>query len=278
MDWNNIIFAKKTTLGYKTLSNTYTAEATNVIITLKQYLDCRNEINDLHKQVSILQNKLENNSIEYSKEIDTTNRLYAERDKLIKQVEENQKLINEIKRKDERLKAICNSFVRQCKERSNQEKGQTPKKQHTGYSLVMSNPKDYLYVYKGTRKKIIIFETVFQTPYPIDYSYEDAYELIDQDVVFGEEEYMLLDYMGAEEFSTNNRYEEIYEEYSDEDLKNKNIFYNQNIRMNGRDGFWELILNHTKPLSSPPSIMRFPKKCKGKEKKNEQANDSKDDD
>ena len=278
MNWDNIIFAKKTALGYKTLSNAYTAEATNVIISTKQYIDGKNEIEYLNRQLTILNNDLENKKKEINAEIRNCNALFNENKELKKQIKDNEQYLEETKKKDERLKAICNSFIRQCKERSNQEKGQTPKKQHTGYSLITSNPKDYQYIYKGSRRKALIFESVFQTPYPIDYSYFEAYELVDGDVAFGEDEDMLLDYMGADEFSIEHRYEDVYDKYSDDDLENKNIFYNQNIRMNGRDGYWELILNHTKPLSSPPSIMRFPKKNKSKDKNNEQINDSKDND
>ena len=269
MNWNELVFTKKNALGYKTVDMKDRSEITHVIFTYKQYLECYNEMQDLYRKISILNNDMSNLQNDYKRESSLAHSLYEEREKFLKQAEENQKLIEETKKKDDRLEAICNSFVRQCKERSNQEKGQVPKKQHTGYSLVISNPRDYPYTFQGSRKKTILFDSIFQTPYPIDYSYEDAYELVDRDVVFGEDEDMLLDYMGADMFSEKRRYEEVLEEHKFENIDDQNVFFNQNIRMNGRDGYWELTISHTKPLSSPPSIMRFVKKRKKKNKDDE---------
>ena len=82
--------------------------------------------------------------------------------------QENEKLKEEI----DKLKNLNSSLIRQVKERANVSKGQFPKKQHTGYSLVSSFQKEYRYYKEGNHKTALIFETTFQTPYDISLEYE----------------------------------------------------------------------------------------------------------
>lgn len=265
MNWKDIVYAKKSALGYRATANIN--DATNVIITLQQYNDCCKEIDELGNQIILLNDCLEKRKRELKLSNATIDQYYNETLKLEKQLEESNSYANDIKKKYDKINVVCKSFLRQCRERSNQDKGQFPKKKHTGYSLVISNPKDYQYTFNGSKKRTMIFETVLQTPYPIDFTYQEVYELVDNDLDFGEDSNKLLDYMGAYQLSKKNRYEEILDIYADEEIESENIFFNQNIRMNGRDGYWELTINHTRPLLSPPSIMRFPPKKKKSEKK-----------
>lgn len=267
MNLDDVTFVKKTVIGYKTLSEENKNEVTNVVISIDQYRELKKELYELSRKEIDLSNSLKDINTRFNDNVSYSRNLFSKCEDLRLQLANKQNELDESITKREKLKAICNSFVRQCKDRSNQEKEQFPKKQHTGYSLVSSNPKDYQYIKGGNRKKVAIFESIFQTPYLINFDYYEAYDLVDQDLCFGEEDDQLLDYMGADNITYKTRYEELFDEYKSEQIENNNIFYNQNIRMNGRDGYWELVINHTKPLKSPPMIMRFSKRFKEKGKK-----------
>ena len=90
--------------------------------------------------------------------------------------------IKELNDEIERITRINKSLIRQIKEKSNASKGQYPKKQHTGYSLISSVQKEYRYNKSGNHKTAWIFETVFQTPYDISFKYEDVLDVVYDDL------------------------------------------------------------------------------------------------
>ena len=210
---------------------------------------------------------------------------------------ENQQLKEEI----ERISRINNSLIRQIKERSNAAKGQHPKKQHTGYSLVSSVQKEYRYYKSGNHRTVWIFETVFQTPYDISINYEDVLDVIYDDLYeIKNEDRSMIDKLGFSDYFDYKTYLEVYggdvirnmkteliekykEQYdtyrvSDEVLAKindyaektvKNCCYNLNVRMNGKAGYWEMTINHVQPLANLPPELRFP--VKNKNKKNDDS-------
>lgn len=216
--------------------------------------------------------------------------------------EENQELREQI----EKLKNFNAGLIRQIKERSNVSKGQFPKKKHTGYSLVSSTKKEYRYYKSGNHKTIWIFETVLQTPYDISIEYDDVLELISDDLYEpDEDDKTILDKLGFTDLYDDKTYADFYEGnnikdtidelvsnykekhdtsyISDEVYKKirdysekavRKACYNLNARMNGRDGYWELSVNHIEPLASIPPELRFP--IKKKRKKNGDSKEKED--
>lgn len=204
-----------------------------------------------------------------------------------------QQYIQDLERENERLAFIKECLSRQVKERANVEKNNRPKKEHTGYMLVLSNPVDYRYYHHGDRKRITLFETIIQSPYNLDYSYEEAKALIYDDISRNNEnDENMLNLLGAEHCYSEKKYEELIDkeinsiqtewfnervkEYTqehkwkpswDEECKLRtastkielHLFFDFNIRMNGKDGRWELIFFHTEPLVKVPNNMRFKK-------------------
>lgn len=211
--------------------------------------------------------------------------------------QENQELRNEV----ERLSRINANLIRINKERYNSSERNLPKKMHSGYNLLSSAKREYRYYKGGNHKTVWIFETIFKTPYDISIGYDDAKELINNDVTECDEknediisklgfnrlydDYSFVDfYEGSNEKNLiHEMYEEYKEEYHtsyipDEDQRKiwryaenwlKQCCYGLDIRMNGVSGQWEMLLHHLEPLADIPAELRFPVKRKKEKQKKE---------
>ena len=204
--------------------------------------------------------------------------------------QENKELKGEI----EKLKNFNASLIRQIKERTNASKGQFPKKQHTGYSLVSSFQKEYRYYKEGNHKTALIFETTFQTPYDISLEYEFVIDAVLDDLFKTDESgESIVEKLGFSGYYPDRSYADFYEErikeikyelidvyhsVPEEDLKKireyaendvRTSFYNLNVRMSGKDGYWNVSFNHIEPLASIPPELRFPVKRKKEKQKKE---------
>lgn len=227
---------------------------------------------------------------------------YDKTEKLEVLTEQNKELKQEV----EKLRRFNISLLRQVKERSNVSKGQFPKKKHTGYSLVSSMIKEYRYYKSGNHKTVWIFETVLQTPYDISIEHDDVLELISDDLYEqDDDDKSILDKLGFTDLYDDKAYADFYEGNNIRDMidelvsnyKEKNdtsyipdevykkirdysekmvrkACYNLNARMNGRDSYWELSINHIEPLASIPPELRFP--VKKKRKKNGDSKEKED--
>ncbi len=215
---------------------------------------------------------------------------------------ENQQLKEEI----EKIRNFNESLIRQVKERANASKGQYPKKQHTGYSLVSSVQKEYRYYKSGNHKTAWFFETVFQTPYDISLGYEEVLETVYDDLYEeNDDDKTMIEILGFSDYYDYKTYPEVYEgdvfremksdlidrykkqydtyyvpddvldrirDYSESVVKKG--CYNLNVRMNGKAGYWEMSINHVEPLASIPPELRFP--VRKKRKKNDDSKEKED--
>ena len=204
--------------------------------------------------------------------------------------------IKELNDEIERITRINKNLIRQIKERSNASKGQYPKKQHTGYSLVSSVQKEYRYYKSGNHKTAWIFETVFQTPYDISFKYDDVLDVVYDDLYERNEEgKSIIEILGFSDYFDYRTYPEVYEGDIIRNIKTdlieqykkqydaysvpddvlakirdytenvvKNCCYNLNVRMNGKSGYWEASINHVEPIKNLPPELRFPVKMKKK--------------
>ena len=107
-----------------------------------------------------------------------------------------------------------------------------------------------------------MFETVFQTPYSLDYGYTEANKLISHDFCEGKADMTSL--LGF----TCNAYDLKIEDIFANSIKyDGDIAFNLRLRRNGRDNMWEVCINHFNQIESIPAELRFP--IKRKEKKHE---------
>lgn len=146
-------------------------------------------------------------------------------------------------------------LLRISRERANAERKLTPKKEHTGYAVLLSTEKQQYYKSSGATEKSVFttWETFIQTPYPVDLPEEQTRRLV-QDAFY------LLQKLGISEDGRDvYRKKEVYQvknHYKDKG----NVLLEWTLRTNFKAGYWEMRLLHTQPLGIVPEDMRLPTK------------------
>lgn len=170
---------------------------------------------------------------------------------------EKDRLCQELSEAESKIKywqGLNENLLRISKERANADRKLKPKKKHTGYIVVSSTEKEYRYkVDRRHWETVILWETVLQTPYPIDFTEEQAREetkeLVENDRLvarIGINMYYDGDYEGL---LGNSK-------WNDPQSEEHNIMFKGRLRANYRAGYWEVIFSHTKPLGIVPADMR----------------------
>ena len=260
----------------------------------------QNEIKSLNNDIKRLKQRY--NELDEIRQKASSRAKYCEYE-LEESKKEIENLKNTINEKDEELdnwKRCNRNLLRINKEKSNAKRGIYPKKEHSGYLLIYSNPIDYKYYLHGTHKKAQLYQTAFQTPYTIDVSYEDVYDSVIDDLAKKRnDDPCLLKQLGCYYFWPYDIYEVIIEDnikeaqddyynqlieefteknnrkpyYSEEEEMRKeswdydtDYFFNMNLRLNGKEGYWEVVLWHNFPINEVPPIMRYKKEKKDDKK------------
>lgn len=152
--------------------------------------------------------------------------------------------------------ALNANLLRISRERANADRGLRPKKVHTGYVVVMSSEKEIRY--KTGRNKLLtskVWETVLQSPYSVDFTENQARQLIEEDLLTRENG--LLADVGITMICSGSSYENLIETENWKEIKAAhNTLFSRQLRANYRVGYWEYIIQHTKPLGIVPADMR----------------------
>lgn len=125
----------------------------------------------------------------------------------------------------------------------------------TGYVVTYSAEKEYRYRERRTMVSVMLWETVLQTPYSVDFTEEQVkvqtQELFEKD----EEGNWLIQRIGI-----NGNYGGAYENMLNDrewtDWQDYNVLLEQKYRANYKTGYWELVFTHTKALGVVPEDMR----------------------
>lgn len=153
-------------------------------------------------------------------------------------------------------RALNANLLRISRERANADRGLRPKKVHTGYVVVMSSEKEIRY--KNGRNKLLtakVWETVLQSPYSVDFTENQARQLIEEDLL-ARKNGLLAD-VGITMICSGSSYENLIETENWKEIKAAhNTLFSRQLRANYRVGYWEYIIQHTKPLGIVPADMR----------------------
>ena len=152
------------------------------------------------------------------------------------------------------LTELNENLRRIARERSNVDRNLRPKKWHTGYVVVSSTEKAYRYkVDRQNWKTVMLWETVLETPYFIDFTEEQAREQTKE--LTGS--VWLVGRLGINA-SYGGEYEDMLaeKEWSAQQKREMNIMLKRRLRANYKTGYWEVIFSHTKPLGVVPADMR----------------------
>lgn len=152
-----------------------------------------------------------------------------------------------------------NNLLRIITERANADRDLRPKKEHTGYLLLSSAERQ---IRPTTSLRITqAYDTVIQSPFPVALT---PLEVAKEEICRA----IFADGIGAK-IGIEGRIKDLGidqgEEVASYDVGKKNAVFAIKYRANCRDGYWEITLQHTKPLTAFPVDM-LPEKSKNVEK------------
>ena len=83
-------------------------------------------------------------------------------------------------------KGLNANLLRISRERANADRSLRPKKEHTGYAVVRSMEKEYRYkISRHSWGKVMLWETVIQSPYSMEFTEEQARKQIRRELLRG---------------------------------------------------------------------------------------------
>ena len=249
-------FVKEGTFGYKVvLGGQFDQECTHVILKLKEY-------NKLLQEKERAEQKARNTKYNAERAIDKAKREASCTAQ--KAAEEARQTVADMKEalaaeraESAHQRALNVNLLRIAKERANADRNLKPKKEHTGYVVVVSEIREYRYRSGKKWNRVKLRETVIQSHYTVDFSETEVETQIEREL-FPKNDVWLIGRIGITG-RYDGTYEEMIEDGSvDEELLKRNILLKgqQRLRANFRSGYWEIICLHTKPLDVVPKDMR----------------------
>ncbi len=164
---------------------------------------------------------------------------------------ERQKKLAQIERSGKEYQRELNeNLIRIARERANADRQIKPKKERAGYVVLSSRQKKYRY--KRDRNhwdEVLLWETVIQTPYSVEFSAEQA--MTESAELFARDESgnWLVGRLGLD-FVYNGRYEDLISDAKFVNWQNYNVIIEKIYNANGKVGYWEIVLTHTLPLDN----------------------------
>ena len=146
------------------------------------------------------------------------------------------------KREIEFQKNLNANLLRISRERANADRKLKPKKEHTGYVVISSQEKEIRYKVGKKTYPAVIWETVLQSPYNIEFTEEQARKMIFEELLTNNGGWKLADIGITNRFKGD--FNEMVENLKDEVYK-ANRAFNQRLRANYKAGYWEYIVQHT---------------------------------
>jgi hypothetical protein len=238
--------------GYKTLDS-LDGECTHVIQTRQEYEMLLNQRDRAKREKEEAERAA-------AREISRVKQEAAhEADRAAQRAQAQIDVLQQVERKTAEIadqRALNANLLRISRERANADRGLRPKKVHTGYVVVMSSEKEIRY--KTGRNKLLtakVWETVLQSPYSVDFTESQARQLIEEDLL-ARKNGLLAD-VGITMICSGSSYENLIETENWKEIKAAhNTLFSRQLRANYRVGYWEYIIQHTKPLGIVPADMR----------------------
>lgn len=250
-------FVKKTPFGYKTVQGGHgDPECTHVILSEREYGDFIGSLNLARSEKSETQEKskraVQNAKEEAEREINEAQEAAAGQ---IKEVKQELAAAND---EIQYQRRINENLLRINKERANADRKLKPKKEHSGYVVCSSSERDYTFRINRKNHKIVLWETVLQSPYLIDFTEEQARKQITEDLFEKDENgKFFISKIGITAGYSGGFAAMIEDKEWAESYKQYNVMLERKLRMNFKAGYWEIAFYHTKPLSCVPNDMRM---------------------
>ncbi len=234
-------FVKKTVMGYK--SSEYTSqECTHVILTKEEYAQMMAALEQARQEKRAAQASMENAWEQARQSIQEAH------SKITQEVDGLKRVLAEEKAQREYQEGLNENLKRICKERANADRKLRPKTEHSGFVVVSSSEKEHRYKRGQRWKTVRVWETVLQTPFSIDFTEEQARREIQETLL----DTRLITKLGIEAVF-DGTYSQLQE---DTEFSAMNTALSRRLRANFRQGYWEMVFLHTKPLGIVPAEMR----------------------
>lgn len=245
-------FVKKTIMGYKTLDGGHSdPECTHVILPLKEYDDLLREISQAKQKARDERSKADDDKKENERKL---KQMAQEHEKTI---EKWRAALGAEQAESAHQKGLNENLLRIARERANAERKLKPKKEHSGYVVVVSSEK--IYRYKDGRRlgSAKLWETVIQSPYSIEFPAKQVKKLIIQEF-FPESGEWEAARLGIDRWYSGDYGDLLNDQNVDEEFVKHNVALMEyrSFRANYRAGYWEVVLVHTRPLGVVPKDMR----------------------
>jgi len=250
-------FVKDGAFGYKAVPGGHSdPECTHVILTKKEYDQIYREKAKAEREVSSTKYEAERaiNDARRGAQY-TAQQAAAEAQKKVEAMEAD--LAAERAESAHQL-ALNANLLRISRERANADRKLKPKKEHTGYVVVVSEETDHQYK-DGNRhvKRVLLWKTVIQSPYVVDFPEEQVREQILEELLRKNEDgYRLIDRLGINGIYNKGYGSMIEDKRWCAEPDKYNIMLKPKFRVNFRSGYCEVICLHTKPLDVVPKDMR----------------------
>lgn len=245
-------FVKKTMIGYKTLDGGHSdPECTHVILPLEEYNDLLKEISRAKWETREEKSKAADAQKESQRELNNTVQQYKQA------IEKWREALNEAQTEIAYQKGMNENLLRIARERANADRKLKPKKEHSGYVVVVSSEKIYRYKHGHRLGSAKLWETVIQSPYLIEFPAKQVKKLIIQEF-FPENGEWKAARLGIDRWFSGDYGDLLNDQNVDEEFVKHNValMEYQSFRANYRAGYWEVILVHTRPLGVVPKDMR----------------------
>ena len=249
-------FVKEGAFGYKDVpGGQFDQECTHVILKLKEY-------DKLLQEKARAEQETRNTKYDAERAIDKAKRdasytAQKAAEEARQTVADMEEALAAEKAESAHQRALNANLLRIAKERANADRKLKPKKEHTGYVVVVSEVREYRYRSGRKWKKVKLRETILQSHYTVDFSETEVETQIEREL-FPEDDVWMVSRIGITG-RYGGTYEEMIEDSSvDEEFLKRNILLmgQQRLRANFRSGYWEVICLHTKPLDVVPKDMR----------------------
>ena len=245
-------YAKKTPMGYKVLpDNSSVREATHVVLTKEEHEQLLQEKRSLEWNLQSQRNELTAQLQEVKD--DAFQRVSAAEATAKQCAREMETKLARTQQIADYWEQLNEDLLRISKERANADRNLRPKKQHTGYVVLISAEKERRYEVPNKLKMehAMLWETVIQTPFSVDFTEEQVRQQTGT-----EEAILLLQRIGITADHSADCEKNGMNEVLKGPGKTGNVILSRFLRANFRAGYWELTLLHNKSLGLVPKEMR----------------------
>lgn len=260
-------FVKKTALGYKPVAGgPRDTDCTHAILTLGEYAEQQREIFNAQQAIKNIKFEAEQATINakrvsdqaiYDVRLEAQNRIDTAEQEAAEKIKKLKEALAAERQEGAHQRELNADLLRINRERANADRGLKPKKEHTGYVVLTSVEKESRYKDSyGHPRTITLWETAMETPYTVDFEAEQVRGLIRELTQDDEDGNWPICRIGITGNYPGKYADMIQDKEWREDYEKYNVMLERWLRANYRRGYWELIFQHTKPLSVVPPDMR----------------------